>query len=385
MTYNTAVSTHSLYIHWPFCPYKCHFCPFVALAGHDQFMSRYHEALNAEMRNFARTCNRRLKLDTVYMGGGTPSTYPDDLLLDTFGTLGNAFEITPSTEITLEVNPGTVRDEQLPLWKSAGINRLSIGVQSLKDSALKNLNRHQTAKDVFKLLERGSSFFDNMSVDLIIGLPGVTQAEWKEFLSTMVTLPITHMSIYFLTVHEDTALYFRVQKNQIALEPDDAMVDTYLWSVAFLEEQGFLQYEVSSFARQGYQSRHNATYWQRKPYKGFGLGACSFDGQARSQNEKNLMKYLEMIQAGSPITIFHETLTPYQVYIEKIMLGIRQKIGVNLVDALQGLTQQEEQKVRERIQQLQQGGFVIERDNHVILTPQGLSVENQIASQLAQS
>lgn len=381
--YNVQVPTRSLYIHWPFCPYKCHFCPFVALAGHDHFMDQYHGALCREMKKFAQACSSRLQLDTVYMGGGTPSTYPDHLLLDMLGTLRDTFEILPHTEITIEVNPGTVRDEQLRVWKELGINRLSIGVQSLKDSVLKDLNRHQSVADVFRLLERGGTVFNNMSVDLIIGLPGVSDEEWKSFLKTIVMLPIMHISLYFLTVHEGTALYFRVQKKQVALLPDDAMVDTYLWSVDFLETQGFMQYEVSNFARPGYESRHNMVYWQRKPYKGIGLGACSFDGNSRLQNEKNLMKYLQKSESDEDVTVFHETLTLQQVYIEKMMLGIRQKKGVDFAQVVQGLTQQESDAVRERIEYLKQGGFITECDNQVMLTPKGLSVENQIALQLA--
>ena len=304
MSYNVSAQTRSLYIHWPFCPYKCHFCPFVAIAGQDQFMERYHKALIKEIGAFAEQYPSKLALDTIFFGGGTPSTYPDHLLLDTFGTLKNMFIFDERSEVSVEVNPGTVRSEQLHLWKSLGINRLSIGVQGLKDSVLNSLNRKQSQKDVFWVLDQASLLFDNISVDLILGLPGVSADEWKELLAQAVTWPIKHVSIYFLTVHEETPLYFRVKKNEIALHTDEHMVELYQWTVAFLADHGFDQYEISNFAKNGFQSRHNTVYWERKPYKGVGLGACSFDGESRFQNQKNLMKYMTDIERAMMLRYF---------------------------------------------------------------------------------
>lgn len=229
LQFNYQVTPRSVYIHWPFCPYRCHFCPFVALAGQDQFMEQYHRALCAEMTHFGKHYSEKLILDTVFIGGGTPSTYPDALLLDMFGTLRTIFDVQSSAEVTIEVNPGTVRSvEQLEHWKKLGINRLSIGVQSLKDPVLKKLNRLQSASDVYALLAKTQHIFDNVSVDLILGLPDVSEAEWKELLQTVVTWPIKHLSIYFLTVHEDTPLYFKVKTQAIVLPPDDALVDLYI-------------------------------------------------------------------------------------------------------------------------------------------------------------
>ena len=168
------------------------------------------------------------------MGGGTPSTYPNTLLLDMFDTLYKGFVIDKTTEISIEVNPGTVKLEQLTVWKEVGINRLSIGVQSLKDSALKSLNRHQSAADVEWLLGQASALFDNISVDLILGLPDVSVSDWKELLARVVSWPINHVSVYFLTVHENTPLYFKVQRNQVVLPPDDTIIDLYHWTVDLL-------------------------------------------------------------------------------------------------------------------------------------------------------
>lgn len=380
--YNTEIDTHSIYIHWPFCPYRCHFCPFVALASHDDFMPRYHAALCKEIKEFARKIDRKLALKTIYMGGGTPSTYPDKLLLDTSGILKDMFTITHDTEFTIEVNPGTVRVEQFALWRSIGINRMSVGVQSLNDKALHTLGRMQSVKDVYFLLEHAQHEFDNISVDLILGLPGVTDDEWKTYLREVVTWPIKHVSMYFLQVHEKTPLYFRVKSNELSLPKDAAVVDLYYWSRDLFMSHGFAQYEVSNFAQPGYESRHNTVYWEREPYKAFGLGACSFDGSLRFQNEKNLMKYLAGVEQGTEVTVFSEQLTEKQVRLEKIMLGLRRAKGVLLDTVMNGLDSNEIEQVTIQLQRLKNHKLIEEEEGYLILTTEGLIVENEVVTHL---
>lgn len=383
MPYTCEIATRSLYVHWPFCPYKCHFCPFVALASQDQFMEKYHDALVAEIEQFGALQPHKNSIDTVFLGGGTPSTYPDLLLLDMLGTLRRTFTISQDAEITIEVNPGTVRTEQISLWKEHGITRMSIGVQSLKDEVLRKLNRHQTVKDVYVLLEQAQHLFSHISVDLILGLPEVTEPEWKEMLASIVTWPINHISIYFLMVHEDTPLYFKVKDKRVVLPCDDGLVDLYYWTIDFLEKHGLHQYEISNFARDGYESRHNSMYWDRKPYKGFGLGACSFDGTSRFQNEKNLMKYIDGVHGEKDVTIFSETLSREQIHMEKVMLGIRRAQGVSLTEVMHDLSDHEQKAIQERIQWLTDNEFLYKQGERLKLTPRGLSVENEIALKLS--
>jgi len=381
VNYDINTDTRSLYIHWPFCPYRCHFCPFVALASHEPFMERYHRALCKEIENFKPS--RHQEIDTIFLGGGTPSTYPDELLLDTFGRLKERLKINWLAEVTIEVNPGTVRSEQLALWKGIGINRLSIGVQSLNNRVLKKLNRHQSADDVYALLDQAHEHFENISVDLILGLPGVSRNEWKELVHTVCTWPIKHISLYFLTVHENTPLYFGVKTKKVALLEDDEIVDVYSWSITTLQTYGFEQYEVSNFARPGFESRHNKMYWNRRPYKGFGLGACSFDGERRFKNETNLMNYLNNIEQDREVTIFEESLTQEQVYLEKVMLGLRKREGVVLDELLCGVTIEKKNKIIQKVAEFKQQGLLAQRNGRVVLTPAGLAVENEIVVQLS--
>ena len=381
--FDCSAKTRSLYIHWPFCPYRCHFCPFVAMAGQDQFMQQYHNALKKEILAFVASCPEKIELDTIYFGGGTPSTYPNELLLDTFGILKDAFMFSKNIEITIEVNPGTIKPGQLAFFQSVGINRMSVGIQSLNDEILRGLNRHQKASDVYALLNKAFEFVPNVSVDVILGLPGVSAYEWRALLKKLISWPIKHLSLYMLEVHENTQLFFKVKSKTLVLPPDDALVEQYFWSQDFLQRNGFEQYEVSSFAKPGFHSRHNTVYWERKPYKAFGLGACSFDGAKRMQNEKNLMQYMKNSETSNWQEPFCEVLTNQQVRIENIMLGLRRVTGVSYEQVMQGLSDEEKQRREEIIFQLEQRSLLKKDGDRLLLLPHDLALENEIITQLS--
>ncbi len=383
--FDTNAAVQSLYIHWPFCPYRCNFCPFIALAGHDQYMERYHKALKQEIIAFAQARESTLPIRTIFMGGGTPSTYPVELLLDMYDTLNSVldFDVAQNREITIEVNPGTVNQEKLETWKQVGINRLSVGVQSLNTQVLQSLNRHQKVSDVYMILDEGSKRFDNLSIDLILGLPGISPDEWKELVFTVVTWPIKHVSMYFLTVHEDTPLYFGIKQQKVILPSDDTIVELYYWTIEQFAKHGLHHYEISSFARPGFQARHNSMYWHRKPYKGVGLGACSFDGITRFQNEKNLISYLEGIEQSNNVTTFCEKLTDKQIWLEVLMLGLRQNRGVALSDVTASLSDKQKNQFDKTLDDLLQAKLLRCEQDRLILNPAGLAVVNGIIVKLS--
>jgi oxygen-independent coproporphyrinogen-3 oxidase len=381
--YDPLVNTEYLYIHWPFCPYKCSFCPFVAFAGVDHFMEQYHKTLCEEINFFKAHNNTKSTIKTIFIGGGTPSTYPDQLLLDMSGTIRRTFNVASDAEFTIEVNPGTVRIEQLAIWKDAGINRLSIGVQSLNDKALHKLNRHQSAESVYFLLKEASSHFENISVDIMLGLPNVSKADWCDLIAKLVNWPIKHVSMYFLTLHENTMLYRGVAEGKVQLPLDDEVVDQYYWTVDQLKKAGFEQYEVSSFAKPGFASKHNQAYWDRVPYRAFGVGACSFDGVMRYQNEKNLLKYLKLVSSGCSATNFAEELDFKQAWLEKLMLGMRRSKGVLIADLTNCLTKKQIIRFNEQLNLLEKAQFLQVKNGSLYLTPKGLSVENEIVVQLS--
>ena len=383
MRYNAQAQTESLYIHWPFCPYKCHFCPFVALAGQDAHMGRYHESVKKELIRFSEAQVNPVPLKTIYIGGGTPSTWPDELLLDTFDTLKHTFDMRSISEITIEANPGTVRPEQIGVWQQAGITRISVGVQSLNDAVLQNLNRRQSAAQVRQLIQQLAGNFSSVSVDIIIGLPGVSDQEWQELIYELISWPIQHVSMYFLSVHEGTPLYFRVARNQIVLPPDDGTVDLYYWSVATLASGGFEQYETSSFARPGWASQHNQVYWDRKPFKGVGIGAWSFDGAARIQNEKNIQTYMQAQEEGRDVICSAELVTEEAARLETLMLGLRRNKGVLISDIIEGLSEERQQLFFSRVEALEEKKLLQKEGQKIKLTPMSLALENEVSAHLS--
>ncbi len=371
-----------LYIHWPFCPYKCHFCDFVALASHEHFIEQYHYALKKEIKRFKNSFSQSSPLKTIYFGGGTPSTYPPHLLLDMFAILKELFLFDEHTEITFEVNPGTVTEEALKMWKQVGINRLSIGVQSLKDQVLQDLNRHQKATDVYALLHDVEKDFKNVSVDFILGLPGVSVEEWKAMILDAMQWPINHISIYFLMIQENTPLYFKVKAHKVQLPADDEVVDLYEWLVKVLESYGFARYELSNFAKPGFESRHNQAYWDRKPYAAFGLGACAFNGKIRTQNEKNLGKYIDQAEQNLSVIYESEEIDNHKIVEEKIMLGLRQKKGVNITDIMLHFSADKQKQFLENIRMLESQQLIEQKNGIIFLTARGYALENEVAVRL---
>jgi len=345
-------------------------------------MQQYHQALCLEIKRFQGFFDAQAPLKTLYIGGGTPSTYPLIQLQEMFNIFKHGIDFNHATEVTFEVNPGTVADGALEVWKELGINRLSIGVQSLKDTVLQGLNRHQTKSDVIQLLQKTQSLFENVSVDFIVGLPGVSVQEWKSMIEEAMQWPITHISIYFLMVHEKTPLYFKIKQKQMVLPPDDETIDLYSWTVQTLQNHGFYRYELSNFAKQGFQSKHNQAYWDRKGYKGFGLGACSFNGQYRFQNSKNLRAYLEAMQQGKDLIHESEIITPEQVSIEKIMLGLRQAQGVDVADIMREFSLEQCQKFQKKAEWLEEQALIKQENGRLFLTPRGFLLENEVAVNL---
>lgn len=382
MSTGSLAGVRSLYIHWPFCLYRCHFCPFTALAEHSEYQEKYYQALKKEILIYAQQIDKTTLIETMFIGGGTPSICPDALLLDMSVTLYEMFNFSSTCETTIEINPGSVTADKLVLYKTMGINRVSFGVQSLNETALQALNRKQYTRDVYSALRDATAVFENISIDLMLGIPGVSPEEWKKEIQEIVTWPIQHVSVYFFTIHEDTPFYFKALCAESGIMPDDEITEAYKWTIYELEKHGFYQYEISNFARSGYESRHNRAYWQRVPYRGFGLGACSFDGQSRVQNEQRLMSYIESLEANVMPEAYRECLTEQQVWLEMVMLGLRQRKGVALKEIVQSFTDVRKKRFMELVDLLVNEGMVEVRDSVLSITVQGLPVAQEIMTKL---
>ncbi len=376
------------YIHWPFCKNKCHYCDFVAFEKHEELIGSYHTALMSEIKDFFKQNPEHSKNGkTLFWGGGTPSLYPLNLLQETTELLFSQIDQAIVQEMTIEVNPSGVTHEMLSTWKALGFNRFSVGVQILNDAALHALNRKQTTHDVLTLFDKIFMYQANVSVDLIIGLPGVTEEDWWTTLQTILQWPIKHISIYFLTIHENTPLAHRIARKELAAASDDEMVRLYQETIALLARHGIMQYEISNFAIPGYESTHNYAYWQRKAYKGFGLGAASLYDEQRFVNQKSLTAYLRQweegkIEQNGKAAPLYEKITDEQNRLERYMLGLRQTKGIPLDELLYRLDLDKQKEMHHSLSWLEKEGFLIVDHDMVRLTPRGMVYENEIVTKL---
>jgi oxygen-independent coproporphyrinogen-3 oxidase len=316
----------AVYIHVPFCRQRCSYCSFVSYAGRESDIPVYTDAVirEMEMRPVAGAI-----ITTIYFGGGTPSLLPIAsvrLLLD---TLHRLYPIASDAEITLEANPGTISQEYLQSLRQMGFNRLSIGVQSLDEAELKLLGRiHTTAEARTAVKQAQLAGFNNISLDLIYGIPGRSAKQWKAMLCEILLLGVQHLSIYGLTLEEGTPLYQSVECGDIVAPDNDTAAAEYEMASKMLSKAGLKQYEISNWALPGYESRHNTAYWQRTPYIGLGAAAHSFlDGQ-RIANTSALDEYLSCLTQGKLPAQAFEIIDSTTAIAEAVILGLRLNQGV---------------------------------------------------------
>lgn len=290
----------SLYIHWPFCSYRCDFCAHPSHKRNIELERNYHDALCKEIKRFGndyQICGSKNKKDssikTIFLGGGTPSLYPLPLLKKLFEILKKSFNLKKLKQVTIESYPQDINEKLLKGWAELGINRLSVCIQILDDEILENLNRRQKKKEVLDLINKVPRYFDNISVDLILGLPGTTKKIWQDTLKTIVSWPINHISVYLINVPDKTPLFLKVKNNKINLLKDCEIISLYNETVKFLNENNFNQYEQGQFAKPGFESIYEKACWGLEQIKGFGLSAGSTDGFRWFENEKRLAKYLK--------------------------------------------------------------------------------------------
>lgn len=366
-----------LYIHWPFCKSKCYYCDFLSFANNEEFQKKYHDTLISQLRNFKNI----VPLKTIFIGGGTPSLYPLDLLKELFEKLKTSFDFSQIKEITIEANPRDITEEKLNIWREVGINRLSIGVQVLDDDVLAKVGRNQSVNDVLNAIKIAPKYFDNISVDLILGLPEISKKSWEKTLHEVVNWPIKHVSCYILTQYKGTRLDSMVKKREIYLQKDDIIISLYEDTVDFLHKHDFMQYETSNFSKKGFESIHNIAYWDRKSYLGLGLGASSFDGQNRFINERRLKFFFHLTLdplEGANI----EVLSDKQVFVEVLMLSLRQAKGGGLQRMLYFLGSDEKIRFLDKLEDLKNLGLIRINEDRVCLTLRGMLLENEVVLRL---
>ncbi len=369
-----------LYIHIPFCKQKCTYCDFYSLPGSESQMDGYVDALCAHLAELAPYAAGYLA-DTVYFGGGTPSFLGEKRLVRILKTAAKKYHIAKDAEITLEANPDSAGDwKTLKALRRAGFNRISLGMQSACGEELREIGRVHTAEQTAAAVEAiRRAGFQNLSLDLIYGLPRQTMERWQENLAAAAALEPEHLSCYGLKVEAGTPLF--ACREEVELPGDEAQADMYLYTVEYLTGQGYGQYEISNFAKEGHASRHNLKYWTLGEYMGFGPGAHSDLGGTRYAYERDLEGYIRGVREGGPLLAENDRIPPMDRDIEWLMLGLRTVYGLD--------PKVFENRFRRRfrcflplLEECREAGYAVYQEGRWHLTPQGFLVSNQIISRL---
>ena len=325
ITDNSAMSGIGIYVHIPFCIRKCNYCDFCSYTRKDgRDMREYSIELCRRIREFADNQPKKLTVDTVYFGGGTPTLLPADCFSDIMEVIGSSFDISVDAEVTAECNPASIGLDGLRRLKDVGINRLSIGLQSTNDNELSELGRLHTFSDFCDVYrDAREAGFDNISVDLMYGIPDQTVESFENTLSEVVSLSPEHISAYGLKIEQGTV--FWTKRQALKLPDEDGEYEMYTLCVDMLKKNGYGRYEISNFAKQGKESKHNLKYWRLEDYVGFGVAAHSCFGGERFGNSRDMEGFL----AGKDITEERYSVSAEERRREYVMLSLRLEKGID--------------------------------------------------------
>jgi oxygen-independent coproporphyrinogen-3 oxidase len=386
----TSVKNLGVYIQVPFCQAKCTYCNFSTGVFPRTLFEPYVVNVCREIRSHAtlyraaglaawQDASPAFSVDTVYVGGGTPSLLEPDLLARLLGTVGESFPAA-FEEVTLEADPETITLEKARAWREAGFNRISLGVQSFHDAELRPAGRRHRRADIFTAVEHlAAAGLGNVSFDLIAGLPHQTEESWHTSVEELLQLAPRHVSIYLLELDEGSRLGREAlggghRYSVPALPGDDQMAACYQWACERLAGGGYEHYEISNWALPGFRSRHNLKYWRREPYLGFGAGAHSFDGAERWANVHDPAAYLAALSAGRLSLDEREAVEAKQALSEELFLGLRQLDGIDL----EAIGSRYRTDLGERVQPLVAEGLLERFDGRLRLAPDRVAVSNEV-------
>ncbi len=371
-----------LYIHIPFCLRKCNYCDFVSFSYQKELADQYLLALFSELKLLSQKYDHP-SLDTIYLGGGTPTVLSGEELARIMSVVRDCFKVDPNeVEITSELNPATGVKEELYLMREAGINRLSIGVQSFNDSILKYLGRIHNVKQVLDTYQTSREVgFNNINLDLIFAIPGQTRKDWQESLKTALELQSEHLSLYNLKIEEGTPFYQDYLQGK--LKPVDEDLDLWMYEEAIttLNNAGLPQYEISNFARPGFESRHNLCYWHYQPYLAAGPGAHGFDGNLRYVNTDDLKSYIQILKENKLPWQEEICLSPKDLMEEFMIMGLRLKEGISVAEFTKRFGRSVFDIYDEQINKLTTLGLLEYKGESIFLTSKGVPLGNEVFSE----
>jgi oxygen-independent coproporphyrinogen-3 oxidase len=370
--------TAGVYLHIPFCKSRCSYCDFATdVYRSSDAVERYVRALCNEISKWPQEGTDTV--DTVYFGGGTPSLLTPEQVERILETVHSQFDVQTDTEITTEMNPATVTPETLKGYKSLGINRASFGVQTFNDRALKLLARGHDANDARRtFLMLRDAGFDNVSFDLIAGLPNQTLNDWEKNLEEAAKLSPEHLSLYLLEIHEGTPLAEQVRSGRQPTPDEDLAAQMYEMMLDKLAAVGYEQYEISNFSRPGYESRHNSKYWRLEPVYGFGVSAHSFDGRSRWSNVRDTAEYVARIERGETPIFEADAMTEKQLSGEYVFLNLRLTRGFRLDDVLAKFGVDLREEYSDDLREFELAGLIRFDGDIMRLTRKGLLFSNEV-------
>ena len=363
----------SLYIHIPFCVRKCLYCDFPSFPGMDGMFEDYVRRLCREMGEAAPSF-QGIGVKSVFFGGGTPSILPPALMGRIMDKIMSAYDVNSDAEISMEANPGTLDAAKLREYKSMYFNRLSMGLQAWQDRLLERLGRiHRGGEFEDNFLQARDSGFKNINVDLMFSLPGQTLDDWQETLEKVIRLDPEHISAYSLIIEEGTPFFDMYEKGQITETDENTDRRMYYLAKEMLSDKGFRQYEISNFAKEGFECRHNITYWRTEEYRGFGLGAHSYVDGTRFHNSADMKEYMA---GGGRLDM--EKLTPEEMQEEFMFMGLRMNEGISREEFLKRFKTDITSVYGQEISELISEGLLTENKGRISLTDRGVDVSNQV-------
>lgn len=358
-----------LYIHIPFCVKKCDYCDFVSFSGCEGHFEKYIDALIRELDKY-----RGEKVDSIFVGGGTPSVLPPRLIERLCRAVSERFDIADNAEWTIEANPETLDKQKTEAMLCGGINRISIGVQSFDDTELSAVSRIHNAKRAEKAVyEAYESGFKNINIDLMVSLPNQIVQSFKNTLEKAVSLPVTHISVYSLIIEEGTPIANKYRSGEYKMPDEDLDRNLYAYTGDYLKQYGFNQYEISNYAKNGFESKHNLKYWDCKEYIGAGVSAHSYTDGVRFYNTSNLNEYLDGITR-----VGEERLSDKDMQSEFMILGLRKTDGINEKDFFNRFNLDINSVYGDVIDKYEKLGL-LKRDRGILrFTAKGLDVSNSV-------
>lgn len=370
-----------LYIHIPFCVRKCEYCDFLSWSTGEEEREQYVKALLLEIESY-REFAKGYRVSTVFIGGGTPSVLLPEQMERVLQKIYEVFELEKRPEITIEVNPGTVDEKKLQCYKENGINRLSMGLQSVNDEKLRLLGRIHTYRDFVESYELARKVgFDNISLDLISSIPGQNLQEWKKELETAAAQNPEHISVYQLIIEEGTPFYERYAEHPELLPDEETSREIYLWTGEFLKEAGYEQYEISNYTKSGKESRHNLKYWERGDYLGLGLGAASMVRNIRMSNTKDMKTYLERCTQPKTMREDVQFLEEPRQMEEFMFLGLRKTRGVSKKEFRRTFGREMDMVYEKALHKCLENGMLLEHKDRIFLSEEGTLLSNMVLSE----